>query len=596
MTPQDLNNQPLEPAIEDYINFLSSANTKNVKVLRKERVKNKLELYTEALNTFLVYPDIFSDITTPHNSHFSLFFAQRIVLRCFARHRQTFATFTRAFSKSFLADYFSYLRAMMIPHCNGFVAAATGKQAAEIVKQKFSEDLWVKFPILKNEMVKRNGRTPYIQGEDYAEFRFTNGSRFDVIGGHPRGGRRNYGVFEEIIEQDQTKVNEELIPLLNSPRTMANGQINPYEKQGQKMYITTAGYQGTFSYDKCLETLCYCAIDPNNYMVLGGSYIIPVMHGRLEEQTMRELLSSPSFDRGSLEREYISRWSGAKSGSVFSIETIDTLRKIQRAEYKPIDLTNSQDFYVMSADIAKDGSADTAIIISRVSPKDYMFNFKFINLFTINSTDFEVVANELKKQILLYDIKLFVYDANGVGASLRDWLNKPTQDRSGLPLPGFGIINPPDSSKRDIIKYTRDREICYEIKSGGKIGEQIHKMFFARVSNGSIRIPVKAAEAVAKLQHNKSFLEASDIKRRKILQAYRYADLMEQELRNLIVTDTSDNINSTMKVERRDQKIQKDFFSAAEYLIYGVNQQIEQPYYKRNAKKKNTLTKAFFIS
>ena len=130
MTPQDLNNQPLEPAIEDYINFLSSANTKNVKVLRKERVKNKLELYTEALNTFLVYPDIFSDITTPHNSHFSLFFAQRIVLRCFARHRQTFATFTRAFSKSFLADYFSYLRAMMIPHCNGFVAAATGKQAA----------------------------------------------------------------------------------------------------------------------------------------------------------------------------------------------------------------------------------------------------------------------------------------------------------------------------------------------------------------------------------------------------------------------------------------------------------------------------------
>ena len=96
-------------------------------------------------------------------------------------------------------------------------------------------------------MIKRNGRTPYIQGEDYAEFRFTNGSRFDVIGGHPRGGRRNYGVFEEIIEQDQTKVNDELIPLLNSPRTMANGQINTYEKQGQKMYITTAGYQGTFS-------------------------------------------------------------------------------------------------------------------------------------------------------------------------------------------------------------------------------------------------------------------------------------------------------------------------------------------------------------
>lgn len=591
-----INDDYIEPAIAEYIDFLSSSNKRDVKVLRKERVKEKLELYTEALNTFLVYPDILSDIMTPSNSHFSMFFAQRIVVRCMGRHRQTFSTFTRAFSKSFLADYYSYIRAMMIPHCNGFVAAATGKQAAEIVKQKFSEDLWIKFPLLKNEMVKRNGRVPYIQGEDYAEFRFANDSRFDVIGGHPRGGRRNYGVFEEIIEQDQTKVNEELIPLLNAPRTTATGQINPYEKQGQKMYITTAGYQGTFSYDKCLETLCYCAIDPDNYMVLGGSYIIPVMHGRLEEQTMRELLSSPSFDRGSLEREYISRWSGAKSGSIFSASTIEMLRKIQKAEYKPIDLAESNDFYVLAADIAKDGSADTAVIVARISPKEYMFNFKFINLFVINSTDFEVVANELKKQILLYDAKLFIYDGNGIGASLRDWLNKPTVDKSDMPLPGFGIINPPSSATRDVIKYPKFREICYEIKSGGKIGEQIHKLFFSRVSNGSIRIPIKTAEAVAKLQHNKSFLESSDIKRRKILQAYKYADLMELELRNLIITDTSDNINSTMKVERRDPKIQKDFFSAAEYLIYGVNQQIELPYYKKNIKKKNKLSEAFFVS
>ena len=71
---------------------------------------------------------------------------------------------------------------------------------------------------------------------------------------------------------------------------------------------------------------------------------------------------------------------------------------------------------------------------------------------------------------------------------------------------------------------------------------------------------------------------------------------MELELRNLIITDTSDNINSTMKVERRDPKIQKDFFSAAEYLIYGVNQQIELPYYKKNIKKKNKLSEAFFVS
>lgn len=584
----------IEPEIQELMTFMNSSNTQNIKVLKKERVKEKLELYTEALNTFLVYPDILSDIMTPFNSKFSMFFAQRIVLRCMARHRQSFCTFTRAFSKSFLADYYSYVKGMIIPHCNGFVAAATGKQAASIIKQKFVDDLWVKFPLLKNEMRRNGSQAPYVQGEDYAEFRFANGSKFDVIGGHPRGGRRSYGIFEEIIEQDQTKVNEELLPLMNSPRIQYNGEINPHEIQAQKMYVTTAGYQGTFAYDKCLETLCYSVIDPDHYVCLGGSYVVPLMHGRLEEQTMREILSSPSFDRGSMEREYMSRWSGARSGSVFGQNTITTLRKIIRAHYR-YENCDDGSFYVIAADMAKDGSADTAVIVYRVTPGEYMFNFKTVNLFTISSTDYEVVANELKKTIALYEATLFVYDANGIGAALRDWMNKPTRDKDGVPLPGYGIINPPDSAKRDVFTYPRDQTICYEIKSGGKEGERIHRLFFSRISNGSIRFLIKTGEAILKFQQNKSFLKAPEHTKRAKLAPYRFMDLMEEELRNLIITDTSDNITNTMRVDRRDKKVQKDFFSAAEYGVAAVVSQIEQDYYKRRQRKKGRWADAVLI-
>ena len=590
-----LDNTYIEPEIEEYINFLNSTNTSNIKVLRKERVKEKLELYTQALNTLLVYPDIFADIMTPRNSNFSMFFAQRILERCMARHRQTFATFTRAFSKSFLAFDMSYKHSMLVPRCNGFVTAGTKTQAAQIAKEKVIKDLWVKFPLLKNEMQKRGKQEPYVEGTDYAEFRFTNGSIFDVVGGHPRGMRRHFGIFEEVIEQDPIVVNEEIIPLMNAPRTNCHGQINPYEKQGQKIFITTAGYQGSYAYDKNLETLCYCVLDPDNYIVLGGSYIIPLMHGRLEEQTMRELLSSPSFDHDSLEREYISRWSGAKSGSVFSPSTIATLRKVIRAEYKGSEC-GPDEFYVVSADMAKDGSADTAVIVFKVTPKEYMFNFKTVNLFTINSTDYEIVANELKKTIMNYGASLFVYDANGIGAALRDWINKETVDKDGMPLPGFGIINPPESSKRDVLQYPKHQTICYEIKSGGKEGERIHKIFFSRISNGSIRFLIKQSEALLKFQQNKNFLKASDIKRREKLQPYKYMDLMEQELKNLIIIDTSDNISNTMRVDRRDKKIQKDFFSAAEYGVYATNVYIEQNYYKKKKKKSKRLIDSVLIS
>lgn len=131
----------VEPEIDEYISFLNSSNTNHIKVLRKERVREKLDLYTKALNTFLVYPDILSDIMTPSNSQFSMFFAQRIVLRCMARHRQTFCTFTRAFSKSFLAFFDSYIHSMLVPRCNGFVTAGTKSQAAQIAREKVIQDL-----------------------------------------------------------------------------------------------------------------------------------------------------------------------------------------------------------------------------------------------------------------------------------------------------------------------------------------------------------------------------------------------------------------------------------------------------------------------
>jgi hypothetical protein len=44
-------------------------------------------------------------------------------------------------------------------------------------------------------------------------------------------------------------------------------------------------------------------------------------------------------------------------------------------------------------------------------------------------------------------------------------------------------------------------------------------------------------------------------------------DKMEEELKNLDLVNTSDNMSNTLKIVRRNQKIQKDFFSMAEYLV-----------------------------
>lgn len=145
----------------------------------------------------------------------------------------------------------------------------------------------------------------YKMGQDYVEFAFKNGSHLDL--GNVRGLRKESIIFEEIIEQDAIKVNEVYIPLLNRPRTMANGLINQNEPQSQQIYVTTAGYQGTFAHQKLIEVLAMSVLEPTKYFVLGGTFQIPLKLGLTAQKQLDEIRNSPSFSPASFSREYMSR-------------------------------------------------------------------------------------------------------------------------------------------------------------------------------------------------------------------------------------------------------------------------------------------------
>lgn len=409
---------------------------------------------------------------------------------------------------------------------------------------------------------------PYKMQNDYAEFNFKNGSSLRV--GAVRGTRFESLIFEEIIEQDEIKVNEVYIPTLNRPRAMYNGLINPKEPQSQQIYITTSGFQGTFAYDKIIETLCRSVFEPDKYFVLCGTYRIPLACKLTSPKMIEDIINSPSFSKSSFEREYESRWSDAPMGAAFTSNVITSLRQVKLVEFKDKRTKEQLEkdcFYVICADMAKDGAADTAVGVAKVIPKEHYFTYKFVNLTTIPSTDYMVIANTFKKMVLAYNAKLLVYDANGVGAGLRDWLNKPTTDEFGNILEGLGIINPPTTSERDLIKYPKDKTIIYEIKSGGKVGEQIHFFFFSRMSTGAITYPIKLAEALQLYSQNKGFTKMSLVKQQEFMMPFKTMDLMEAELKNLDIINTSDSMTNSMKIVRRNESIQKDFFSMAEYLV-----------------------------
>lgn len=586
----------IEPEIQAYLDFIGDSDLIGEHIITPQKINKNFNQLGKALNTLLAYPDLVVDIITPQESQFHLFFYQRIILRSMARHRQSYTVATRGASKSFNASLSRYLMAMSVPGHRTFVCTDIKEQAVSIARQTIEDDLWMKFPLLKNEMIKipqpgKPPRQPFTSGKGYASYEFSHGGEYDVISvDTARGKRRHSGIIEELIEQDSVKINEKVIPVMNIGRRNLKGKFVETEPHAQKVYVTTAGYQGTFAYDKFIETLCMTAIDPDNYMVMSMSYRVPMMHGLIQELSIRELKSQPTYDADSFAREYESKWSGAMKGAAFSYAIMQKVRKIFRAEYKAAK-TQDKDFYVISVDMAKDGSARTAAVVLKIKPREFNFLYQEINAFTIDSTDYMVIANELKKAVSSYEARMLVYDATGVGASIRDWLNKDTVDTTGELLEGLGIINPPEDSKKDVIRRPPAQTICYEIKSSGTKASEINFLFFSRFKSGNIKLLVSTTEILNKLKSVKSFVNASQHRQKEILRPYQFTDIMQEELLNLDVAEVNENGANVLRVKRRNGAIQKDFFSAISYGVYAVHRQYELEFYKRKQKKKG-----FFIA
>lgn len=561
----------------------------NKNVVTKERIDKNIDKFAEAIAFFIHYPDVFLELITPQTSNITIKTFQRVSLRAKMRKRQVFETATRGASKSWGAFATRYLVCMFIPNHKTFVCTDVKEQAVAIAKEKIQDDLWRKYPLLSGEMVKYRVagtgvlREAFVSGKGYAEYRFTSGSVFDVVGvDSARGKRRNSGLIEEVIEQDATKINEKILPLMNISRFNSRGLYDPKEQfNAQKIYVTSAGFMDTFAYDKMLETLMRMVIYPNDYFAMILDYRIPVKEGLLNKKALDEAKLSPTFTVESFQREYASRWSGAIEGAAFTTPMLQKTRRIKTAAEATISEVDDGSFFVIGADMAKDGAAKTAVSIIKVIPGETSFRWHVVDGYISSSSDYEVVSNELKKAYLKYDARLIAVDANGIGAAIRDWLNKPSRDAAtGDELPGLGIINPPSSSEKDVIKYP-SRNVVYEVKANGSSASDINWFFFGRVKSGLFRMLVthrSAAERIVSMQKYKD-LPAYIINNK--LAPYAFCDKLEEELLNLSIKEgTAGSGSAQLKVERRDRKIQKDLFSSVSYVIYATHLHIEQPHYK----------------
>lgn len=579
-------------ALADLMELSLSKNTKKTGI-SEERIRAQMPIIRQYIAFWREYPDIFVEFLCGNNpENFHLFFYQRLFLRAVMRHRYAYATFPRAYSKSFLSVLILMLRCVLYPGAHLFVTTGGKEQAAGIAREK-AEELVKLIPGLKNEIDWSRGATK--ASKNMVEYLFKNGSKLDIMAAQQssRGKRATGGLVEECILVDQDMLNEVIIPTMNVDRRLADGSRHEEEVINKsQIFVTTAGWKNSFAYEKLIQTLIQQIIDPSQAIVLGGTWRVPVMEKLLRKSFIEELKLDGTYNDSSFAREYESEWSGDAENAFFSAEKFDKHRVLLQPEYEHSGRSSKSAYYVLGVDVGRIGCT-TEVCVEKVTPQIQGSALKtLVNIYTYDAEDFEVQAINLKKLYYKYKARIISLDANGLGIGLVDFMTKSQIDpETGDELPPFGVEG--GTSEDAIEPYKKikgagvENDALFLIKANAPINTEAHTYVQTQLASGKIKFLIDENQAKVKLMSTKAGQNMDNDKRAEQLKPFTLTTILREQMLNLV--EENEGVNIILK--QSSKGIKKDKFSAFEYGLYYIKQEEDR---KKKRKKRNISEMMFF--
>ena len=581
-------------ALKDLMELSLSKNNKKTG-LSEERIRAQIPVLRQYIAFWREYPDIFVEFLCGDNpENFHLYFYQRVFLRAVIRHRYAYATFPRAYSKSFLSVLILMLRCVLFPGAHLFVTTGGKEQAAGIAREK-AEELCKLIPGLKNEINWTRGMTK--ASKNMVEYIFKNGSKLDIIAAQQssRGKRATGGLVEECILVDQTVLNEVIIPTMNVDRRLPDGTRQEGEVINKsQIYVTTAGWKNSYAYEKLIQILIQQIIEPGLAIVLGGTWRVPVMEKLLRKSFIEELKLDGTYNDSSFAREYESEWSGDAENAFFSAEKFDKHRVLLQPEYEFSGRSSKSAYYVLGIDVGR-LNCTTEVCVFKVTPQVQGAALKtLVNIYTFDAEDFEVQAINIKRLYYKYKARVCAIDANGLGVGLIDFMTKVQIDpESGDELPPFGVEG---GTSEDVIEQYKkikgagvEENALYLIKANAPINTDAHTYVQTQLSSGKIKFLIDEAQAKVKLMSTKVGQNMDNDKRADYLKPFTLTTILREQMLNLV--EENEGVNIILK--QSNKGIKKDKFSAFEYGLYYIKQDEDK---KKKRRSKNIGDMMFFSS
>ena len=572
-------------ALQDLMNLSLDKNQKKIGISpeRVDMIKSQLREY---ISFWREYPDLFVDfMQTGGDSEkekdltFKLFFYQRVFLRAAMRFKYVYAVYPRAYSKSFLSVLILMIRAILYPRAKLFSTAGGKEQAAQILQEKV-DDICQKIPAFQREIDWTRGETKV--GKDSCIYKFKNGSTIENLAAteRSRGRRFHGGLMEECVGLDQKMLQEVIIPTMNVSRRCMDGNVREEEVLNQsQIFITTAGYKGTYSYEKLIQLLVRMTTRGDS-LVMGGTWRIPVVMGLQPKNFVNDLKNDPTFNEASFGREYESKWTGTVEDAFFDGDRFDRCRKLLQPEYEASGRSSKNAYYVLAVDVGRRG-CQTVICVFKVTPSAEGQSIKsLVNIYDLNEDHFEDQAINIKKLYYKYKAKRIVIDGNGLGIGLVDYLVKPQHLENGDVLPDFGVYNDDDNFYKKYRTKECEYDALYVLKANAPINTEAHSVTQTQLNSGKVKFLIDERTAQEKLLGTKIGQGMTPEQRAEYLKPFTLTSILKEEMLNL--REENEGVNIILK--RANTRIQKDKFSAFEYGLYYIKQEEDSKRKKRKFK------------
>lgn len=346
------------------------------------------------------------------------------------------------------------------------------------------------------------------------------------------------------------------------------GKVDEKEVLNQSaLYVTTAGYKNTFSYEKLIQILCQMVARKGSSIVLGGSWRQGVMEGTLAADFVDQLKLDGTFNEASFDREFESKWTGEVDSSFFSAEVIDKFRDVREFEDKETVRhgMEGRTYYVMGVDVGRRGCT-TEIAVLKVtvsSGRPPVQTKKLVNIYTFDEEHFGLQAIKIKRIYNRFHPRMCVVDANGLGIGLVDYLVTDQEDPdTGEMLWNWGCANDDEGFYKKFRTPQTIQNAFYAMKANRGINTECYSYTQSQLLGGKLHFLIDEAEAKASI--GRKFMQMTQAERSECLLPYTRTSILRDQMLNLMES----NEGSDIVLTANNTTIKHDKFSALIYAMY----------------------------